>query len=141
MLICTTTTIDEEIAPVEERFDLIVIDEACSKYRGGDVRSNPAGGIDSFIAGDHLPIAPDVAERSGGARDAYSLDATLASTLSAKTGLIGDATVPVPACTIQSCIQSDHFYDGSLVADASVHRTSSAILSGVRYHAADGPRR
>lgn len=116
-VICTTTTIDEELLG-DERFDLIVIDEACQSTEGGMwqaiLRADRL-----VIAGDHCQLPPTVLSDEAariGMRD------SLMQRLVQRFGepVYRRLTVQYRMHEAIMRFSSDHFYEGSLVADASV---------------------
>ncbi|EMI41859.1 AAA domain-containing protein [Rhodopirellula sp. SWK7] len=116
-VICTTTTIDEELLG-DERFDLIVIDEACQSTEGGMwqaiLRADRL-----IIAGDHCQLPPTVLSDEAaeiGMRD------SLMQRLVHRFGEPAYRRLTVQYRMHESIMRfsSDHFYEGSLVADASV---------------------
>ena len=116
-VICTTTTIDEELLG-DERFDLIVIDEACQSTEGGMwqaiLRADRL-----IIAGDHCQLPPTVLSDEAariGMRD------SLMQRLVQRFGEPVYRRLTVQYRMHESIMRfsSDHFYEGSLVADASV---------------------
>lgn len=124
-VICTTTTIDEELLG-DERFDLIVIDEACQSTEGGlwqaILRADRL-----IIAGDHCQLPPTVLSDEAariGMRD------SLMQRLVQRFGepIYRRLTVQYRMHESIMRFSSDHFYEGSLVADASVR---SHLLSDI----------
>jgi superfamily I DNA and/or RNA helicase len=124
-VICTTTTIDEELLG-DERFDLIVIDEACQSTEGGMwqaiLRADRL-----VIAGDHCQLPPTVLSDEAariGMRD------SLMQRLVMRFGepVYRRLTVQYRMHEAIMRFSSEHFYEGSLIADASVR---SHLLSDI----------
>jgi len=127
-VICTTTTIDEELLG-EERFDLIVIDEACQSTEAGMwqaiLRADRL-----IIAGDHCQLPPTVLSDQAAA---LGMRDSLMQRLVQRFGEPVYRRLTVQYRMHESIMRfsSDHFYDGSLVADASVRSHLLCDLSGV----------
>ena len=116
-VICTTATIDEELLS-DERFDLVVVDEACQSTEAGMwqaiLRADRL-----IIAGDHCQLPPTVLSDEAaeiGMRD------SLMQRLVHRFGDPVFKRLSVQYRMHESIMRfsSDHFYEGSLVADASV---------------------
>ncbi|MFG0288606.1 MAG: AAA domain-containing protein, partial [Rhodopirellula sp. JB044] len=127
-VICTTMTIDDELLG-DERFDLIVIDEACQSTEGGMwqaiLRADRL-----IIAGDHCQLPPTVLSdeaASIGMRD------SLMQRLVHRFGepVYRRLTVQYRMHEAIMNFSSDTFYEGSLVADVSVRGHRLHDLPGV----------
>ncbi|TWT65117.1 AAA domain-containing protein [Allorhodopirellula solitaria] len=127
-VICTTMTLDEELLG-DERFDLIVIDEACQSTEGGMwqaiLRADRL-----IIAGDHCQLPPTVLSDEAariGMRD------SLMQRLVQRFGepVYRRLTVQYRMHEAIMRFSSDHFYEGSLIADASVRSHLLSDIEGV----------
>ena len=127
-VICTTTTIDDELLGDRE-FDLVVIDEACQctlpSIWQAVLRADRL-----VLAGDHCQLPPtvlsDEASRAG-------MRESLMQRLIAREGEAIFRRLTVQYRMHESIMRfsSDTFYEGSLVADASVRAHRLCDLSGV----------
>lgn len=122
-VVCTTTTIDDELLASRE-FDLVVIDESCQCTEQG-IWQAVLRADRLILAGDHCQLPPtvlsDEASRQGMKR-------SLMQRLIEREGdtVFRRLTVQYRMHEQIMRFSSDTFYDGSLVADASVrsHRLS-----------------
>lgn len=127
-VICTTTTIDDDLLGDRE-FDVVVIDEACQCTLPG-VWQAVARGAKLILAGDHLQLPPtvlnDIARREG-------LDQSLMQRLVDREGesIFRRLTVQYRMHESIMNFSSDYFYDGELIADASVKHHTLIDLPGV----------
>ncbi len=116
-VVCTTTTIDEELLG-DRRFDLVVIDEACQ----GTVPSVWQAVLRAeklILAGDHCQLPPTVLSdqaAAAGMRD------SLMQRLIDREGQAIYRRLTVQYRMHESIMRfsSDTFYDGTLIADASI---------------------
>lgn len=118
-VICTTTTIDEELLS-DQSFDLVVVDESCQCTEPGMwqaiLRADRL-----ILAGDHCQLPPTVLSDDAariGMRD--SLMQRLVHRYGEK--IYRRLTVQYRMNESIMRFSSDHFYDGTLIADASVKR-------------------
>lgn len=118
-VVCTTTTIDEDLLG-DEPFDLVVVDESCQCTEPGMwqaiLRADRL-----VLAGDHCQLPPTVLSDEAakiGMRD------SLMQRLVQRYGerIYRRLTVQYRMHESIMRFSSDHFYEGTLVADASVRR-------------------
>lgn len=127
-VICTTATIDEELLS-DERFDLVVVDEACQSTEAGMwqaiLRADRL-----IIAGDHCQLPPTVLSDEAAA---IGMRESLMQRLVERFGEPVYRRLTVQYRMHESIMRfsSDHFYEGSLVADASVRSHLLSDLEGV----------
>ncbi|SMP39566.1 DNA helicase, putative [Neorhodopirellula lusitana] len=127
-VICTTATIDEDLLG-DERFDLVVVDEACQSTEAGMwqaiLRADRL-----IIAGDHCQLPPTVLSDEAAA---IGMRDSLMQRLVHRFGEPVYKRLSVQYRMHESIMRfsSDHFYDGSLVADASVRSHRLCDLSHV----------
>lgn len=127
-VICTTATIDEELLS-DERFDLVVIDEACQCTEGGMwqaiLRADRL-----ILAGDHCQLPPTVLSDEAAA---IGMRDSLMQRLVHRFGEPVYRRLTVQYRMNESIMRfsSDHFYEGSLIADASVRCHRLSDLDGV----------
>lgn len=133
-VVCTTLTIDEELLG-DRHFDLVVIDEACQCTEPAIwqavLRANRV-----VLAGDHCQLPPTVLSKEA-AREGFAI--------SPMERLIGQLGEPIyKRLAVQYRMNetlmrfpSDQFYDGGLIADASVrtHRLGDLPDVTVDYQA------
>ncbi|MCC9640726.1 AAA domain-containing protein [Rhodopirellula sp. JC740] len=127
-VICTTTTIDEELLS-DQSFDLVVIDESCQCTEPGMwqaiLRADRL-----ILAGDHCQLPPtvlsDEAARIG-------MRESLMQRLVQRHGQRIYRRLTVQYRMHESIMRfsSDHFYEGTLVADASVRSHRLCDLENV----------
>lgn len=128
-VICTTTTIDDDLLG-DRYFDVVVIDEACQCTLPG-VWQAVARGARLILAGDHLQLPPtvlnDVARREG-------LDQSLMQRLVHRDGesIFRRLIVQYRMNEAIMNFSSNYFYDGELIADASVRHHTLADLPSVQ---------
>ena len=127
-VICTTTTIDEELLS-DQSFDLVVVDESCQCTEPGMwqaiLRADRL-----ILAGDHCQLPPTVLSDDAakiGMRD------SLMQRLVHRYGerIYRRLTVQYRMNESIMRFSSDHFYDGTLIADASVKRHRLCDLPNV----------
>ncbi|TWT87665.1 ATP-dependent RecD-like DNA helicase [Pseudobythopirellula maris] len=127
-VICTTMTIDEELLG-DRRFDLVVIDEACQSTEPAlwqaMLRADRL-----VIAGDHCQLPPTVLSKEA-AEEGFRV-----SPMERLVGQLGERvyrrlTVQYRMHESIMRFSSDQFYDGELVADASVKERRLADLPAV----------
>ncbi|MEM8910848.1 MAG: AAA domain-containing protein [Planctomycetota bacterium] len=127
-VICTTTTIDEELLG-DDMFDLVVVDEACQCTEPGMwqaiLRAHRV-----VLAGDHCQLPPTVLSdraTSIGMRD------SLMQRLVHRFGESVFRRLTVQYRMNESIMRfsSDWFYDGSLIADVSVRHHRLCDLDNV----------
>ncbi|WP_146578054.1 AAA domain-containing protein [Neorhodopirellula pilleata] len=127
-VICTTATIDEELLS-DERFDLVVVDEACQSTEAGMwqaiLRADRL-----IIAGDHCQLPPTVLSDEAAA---IGMRDSLMQRLVERFGepVYRRLTVQYRMNEAIMRFSSDHFYEGSLIADASVKSHLLSDLPGV----------
>ena len=127
-VICTTTTIDEELLG-DERFDLVVIDEACQSTEPG-VWQAILRAQRVILAGDHCQLPPTVlSDRAA----AIGMRESLMQRLVEHYGDAIYRRLTVQYRMHESIMRfsSDWFYQGSLIADASVRRHRLCDLRNV----------
>jgi ATP-dependent RNA/DNA helicase IGHMBP2 len=128
-VICTTTTIDDELLGDRE-FDLVVVDEACQCTLPG-IWQAVLRAKRMVLAGDHLQLPPtvlnDQAKREG-------LDESLMQRLIQREGesIFRRLTVQYRMHETIMNFSSQQFYEGSLVADASVRTHRLCELPQIR---------
>ncbi len=116
-VVCTTTTIDDELLS-DRKFDLVVVDESCQSTEQG-VWQSVLRADRLILAGDHCQLPPtvlsDEASRQGMKR-------SLMQRLIEREGetVFRRLTVQYRMHEAVMNFSSQTFYDGSLVADASV---------------------
>lgn len=127
-VVCTTLTIDEELLG-DRHFDLVVIDEACQCTEPAIwqaiLRANRV-----VLAGDHCQLPPTVLSKEAG-REGFAI--------SPMERLIDQIGSPIyKRLSVQYRMNetlmrfpSDQFYDGGLIADASVRGHRLADLPDV----------
>ncbi|XZE54119.1 AAA domain-containing protein [Planctomycetaceae bacterium SH139] len=127
-VICTTTTIDDDLLG-QQQFDLVVVDEACQSTEPS-IWQAALRGDKIVFAGDHCQLPPtvlsDVAAKAGMRR-------SLMQRLVEREGehIYRRLTVQYRMHNDIMDFSSEHFYDGTLVADASVQGHRLADLSHV----------
>lgn len=127
-VICTTTTIDDELLG-DRTFDWVVIDEACQCTEPG-VWQAVLRGERLILAGDHCQLPPTVLS------DRAAKAGMKRSTMERLVQREGDAiyrrlTVQYRMHESIMRFSSDAFYDGELIADASVKNRQLADLPDV----------
>lgn len=127
-VICTTTTIDDDLLGNLE-FDMVVIDEACQCTEGG-VWQAILRADKLIMAGDHCQLPPTVLSDQAakeGMRD------SMMHRLIQREGqdIFRRLTVQYRMSEPIMRFSSDEFYDGSLIADASVAEHRLDQLPGV----------
>lgn len=135
-VVCTTLTIDEELLG-DRRFDLVVIDEACQATEPA-IWQAVLRGERVVFAGDHCQLPPTVLSEQAKADGLGT---------SPMERLVNDAGAAVyRRLTVQYRMpqrlmrfSSERFYEGQLVADASVRDRSLADLSGIAEELATAP--
>ncbi|MEM9826056.1 MAG: IGHMBP2 family helicase [Planctomycetota bacterium] len=127
-VLCTTTTLDDDLLG-DRMFDLVAIDEACQCTLPG-VWQAVLRAKRLVLAGDHLQLPPTViSDRAAKA----GLSESLMQRLVDREGDRVYRRLSVQYRMHQDIMRfsSDHFYDGSLVADASVRDRRLCDLPGV----------
>jgi len=127
-VICTTTTIDEELLG-QARFDLVVIDEA-GQSTEPSIWQAAARAERLVLAGDHCQLPPTVlSDQAAGEGMQRSLMQRLIERAGAK--IYRRLTVQYRMHEAIMQFSSEQFYEGTLVADASVRRHLLCQLPGV----------
>ncbi len=127
-VVCTTTTIDDELLGDRE-FDLVVIDEACQCTQPS-VWQAVLRADRIIFAGDHCQLPPtvlsDEATREG-------MRESLMQSLVERSGeeIFRRLTVQYRMNESIMAFSSNEFYEGSLIADASVRSHRLCDLPGV----------
>jgi superfamily I DNA and/or RNA helicase len=127
-VVCTTTTIDDDLLG-DRHFDTVVIDEACqgtlpsiwqAVHRGDRI----------ILAGDHQQLPPTVLSSEA---SVAGLKESLMQRMVDRDGEEVFRRLKVQYRMNESIMKfsSDHFYDGDLVADASVKSHRLCDLPGV----------
>lgn len=124
-VICTTTTIDEELLG-DRRFDLVVVDEAC-QCTEPTIWQAMLRAERLILAGDHCQLPPTVVSTEA-AREGFSR-----STMERLIEHFGQQVYQrlVVQYRMHETIMnfsSEQFYDGQLIADASVRSHTLADL-------------
>ncbi len=116
-VICTTTTIDEDLLGDRE-FDLVAMDEACQCTEPG-VWQAVLRGDRLVLAGDHCQLPPTVLSEQAAAE---GMRCSLMERLVRREGedVFRRLTVQYRMHELIMRFSSETFYDGSLIADASV---------------------
>lgn len=116
-VICTTTTIDEELLG-KQRFDLVVVDEACQCTEPA-IWQAMLRGERMILAGDHCQLPPTVVSKEA-AHEGFSR--SLMERLVQHFGEPVFRRLKVQYRMNQAIMNfsSEQFYDGELVADHSV---------------------
>jgi superfamily I DNA and/or RNA helicase len=116
-VICTTLTIDDDLL-ADRRFDLVVIDEACQATEPA-IWQAMLRADRLVLAGDHCQLPPTIVSTEA-ARQGFSR--SLMERLVQQFGRDVYRRLTVQYRMNESIMQfsSDHFYDGQLIADASV---------------------
>jgi ATP-dependent RNA/DNA helicase IGHMBP2 len=127
-VICTTTTIDDDLLG-DLRFDVVVVDEACQCTEPA-VWQAMLRADRLILAGDHCQLPPTVVSTEA-AREGYSQ--SLMERLIHRFGAEIFRRLVVQYRMNESIMDfsSDQFYDGELVADASVKSHRLCELSNV----------
>ena len=127
-VICTTTTIDNDLLG-DRDFDLVVIDEACQSTEPSNWQAIMRADR-LILAGDHCQLPPTVLSDEAAAA---GMRRSLMQRLVEREGesIFRRLTVQYRMHEAIMAFSSDRFYDGSLVADASVRRHRLADLPGV----------
>lgn len=122
-VVCTTTTIDDDLLG-DRHFDTVVIDEACQGTLPS-VWQAVARGDRLILAGDHQQLPPTVLSNEAATA---GLKESLMQRIVERDGDQVFRRLKVQYRMNESIMRfsSEHFYDGDLIADASVksHRLS-----------------
>jgi hypothetical protein len=130
-VICTTTTIDDDLL-ADRSFDLVVIDEAC-QCTLPSVWQAVLRADRLVLAGDHCQLPPTVlSEEAARAGMRQSLMQRLITRCGEE--IFRRLTVQYRMHELIMQFSSDHFYEGSLLADASVKSHRLCDLPGVAMH-------
>jgi predicted DNA helicase len=127
-VICTTTTIDEELLG-QESFDLVVIDEAAQSTEASVWQA--IGRAERLVlAGDHCQLPATVLSDQAAAE---GMRRSLMQRLFEREGtaIFRRLTVQYRMHEAIMRFSSDQFYEGSLIADASVRAHRLCDLEGV----------
>ena len=118
-VVCTTTTIDDELLNTRS-FDLVVIDEAC-QCTVPSVWQAALRAEKLILAGDHCQLPPTVLSDQAAAR---GMKDSLMQRLIERDGESIYRQLTVQYRMHESIMQfsSDTFYDGKLIADASIRK-------------------
>ena len=118
-VVCTTTTIDDELLNTRS-FDLVVIDEAC-QCTVPSVWQAVLRAEKLILAGDHCQLPPTVLSDQAAAR---GMKDSLMQRLIERDGESIYRQLTVQYRMHESIMQfsSDTFYDGKLIADASIRK-------------------
>lgn len=116
-VICTTTTIDNDLLG-SEQFDLIVVDEACQCTEPA-IWQAALRGPKIVFAGDHCQLPPTIVSKDA-AKEGFSV--SMMERAINERGSDVFKRLAVQYRMNQQIMQfpSEQFYDGELVADASV---------------------
>lgn len=116
-VICTTTTIDNDLLG-SEQFDLIVVDEACQCTEPA-IWQAALRGPKVVFAGDHCQLPPTIVSKDA-AKEGFSV--SMMERLINDRGSEVFKRLTVQYRMNQQIMQfpSEQFYDGELIADASV---------------------
>jgi superfamily I DNA and/or RNA helicase len=127
-VLCATTTFDDSILG-DEVFDLVVIDEACQCTEAASwipmLRADRV-----VLAGDHFQLPPTVLSKQAAAE---GLETSLLERMIANYGQTINRRLTVQYRMHQDIMEfsSNTFYDGQLVADASVRQHRLCDLASV----------
>lgn len=135
-VICTTLTIDEELLG-DRRFDLVVIDEACQSTEPALWQAMLRGDR-LVLAGDHCQLPPTVLSKEA-AREGFDVSPMERLVSQHGTDVFQRLTVQYRMHESIMRFSSDRFYDGELVADASVREHRLADLSGIAPQEPESP--
>jgi superfamily I DNA and/or RNA helicase len=118
-VVCTTTTIDDDLLN-DRSFDLVVIDEAC-QCTVPSVWQAVLRAEKLILAGDHCQLPPTVLSDQAAAR---GMKDSLMQRLIERDGESIYRQLTVQYRMHESIMQfsSDTFYDGKLIADASIRQ-------------------
>ncbi len=116
-VICTTTTIDNELLGQEE-FDLIVIDEACQCTEPA-VWQAALRGPKMVFAGDHCQLPPTIVSKEA-AREGFAVSMMERAIIERGSDVFRRLTVQYRMNSHIMQFPSQQFYDGELIADPSV---------------------
>ncbi|KAA1260878.1 RecBCD enzyme subunit RecD [Rubripirellula obstinata] len=127
-VVCTTTTIDDDLLG-DRHFDTVVIDEACQGTLPS-IWQAVRRGDRLILAGDHQQLPPTVLSNEAAAA---GLKESLMQRIAERDGQEVLRRLKVQYRMNQSIMKfsSDHFYDGDLIADASVKSHRLCELPGV----------
>ncbi|MDA7893911.1 AAA domain-containing protein, partial [bacterium] len=118
-VVCTTTTIDDDLLNTRS-FDLVVIDEAC-QCTMPSIWQAVLRAEKLILAGDHCQLPPTVLSDQAAAR---GMKDSLMQRLIERDGESIYRQLTVQYRMHESIMQfsSDTFYDGNLIADASIRK-------------------
>ncbi len=128
-VICTTTTIDDDLLG-SRQFDLVVIDEAC-QCTEASIWQAVLRAERVVLAGDHCQLPPTVLS-SEAATDGMGVSLMQRLVEECGTEVYRRLTVQYRMHETIMRFSSDHFYDGSLIADVSVRSHRLCDLRGVQ---------
>lgn len=116
-VICTTTTIDNDLLG-SEQFDLIVVDEACQCTEPA-IWQAALRGPKIVFAGDHCQLPPTIVSKDA-AKEGFSVSMMERAINERGSDVFKRLTVQYRMNQQIMQFPSEQFYDGELVADASV---------------------
>ena len=127
-VVCTTTTIDDDLLG-DMHFDTVVIDEACQGTLPS-IWQAVQRGERLILAGDHQQLPPTVLSNEAAAA---GLKESLMQRMVDREGEEVFRRLKVQYRMNESIMKfsSEHFYDGDLIADASVRSHRLCDLPGV----------
>ncbi|MCR9293353.1 MAG: AAA domain-containing protein [bacterium] len=126
-VICTTTTVDEELL-ADQKFDLVVIDEACQCTEPA-IWQAALRGERIVLAGDHCQLPPTVVSAEA-AKQGFDISTMERLIQRFDHEIFRRLTVQYRMNTHIMNFSSEQFYDKELVADVSVAEHSLRDLSG-----------
>ncbi|QDS98461.1 AAA domain-containing protein [Adhaeretor mobilis] len=135
-VICTTLTLDEELLGDRE-FDLVVIDEACQSTEPA-LWQAMLRGKRLVLAGDHCQLPPTIISKAA-AREGFATSPMERLINQAGDQVFRRLTVQYRMHESIMRFSSDQFYDGQLIADASVKSHRLADLPIVTEELTDTP--
>ncbi|MEQ8835346.1 MAG: AAA domain-containing protein, partial [Lacipirellulaceae bacterium] len=135
-VICTTLTIDEELLG-DRQFDLVVIDEACQSTEPA-LWQAMLRAKRLVLAGDHCQLPPTILSEEA-AQEGFRISPMERLVESFGEKVFKRLTVQYRMHEKIMRFSSDHFYDGELVADASVKHHRLFEVPGVDESLEDDP--
>ncbi len=127
-VICTTTTLDMELLGRTE-FDLVVIDEACQCVEPA-IWQAALQAETVLLAGDHLQLPPTVVSKEA-AREGYDRSSMQRLIETLGESIYRRLVVQYRMNEKIMNFSSEQFYDGGLIADASVKHHILAELPSI----------
>lgn len=135
-VICTTLTLDEELLG-DRQFDLVVIDEACQSTEPALWQAMLRAGR-LVLAGDHCQLPPTVLSEEAAA-EGFRISPMERLIESFGESVYKRLTVQYRMHEKIMRFSSDQFYEGELVADASVKQHRLFEVPGVEESLVDAP--